>query len=73
MTPRDRRAPAARRVALLPLALMLPLALGVVGLAACEGVTEREPEEVGVEQGAAALDEPGAGVETADEVGTVPP
>jgi uncharacterized cupredoxin-like copper-binding protein len=39
------------------LAVLLALVLAGLGLAACEGVEEREPEEVGVEQGAAAVDQ----------------
>lgn len=50
----NRRSAGRRRAAL---AAALPLLVAALGLAACEGVEEREPEEVGVEQGAAALDE----------------
>ena len=42
---------------LFTLAAVLALVCAGLGLAACEGLDEREPEEVGVEQGAAALDE----------------
>ena len=42
-----------RLAALLPLAMILPLAVAGLGLAACEGADEGEPEEVGVEQGTA--------------------
>jgi uncharacterized cupredoxin-like copper-binding protein len=56
-----RRLPGRRRAAL---AAALPLLVAALGLAACEGAEEREPEEVGVEQGSAALDE-GAAAEPA--------
>ena len=74
MTLRNHQPPAPRRrAALLPFALLLSLAIGGLGLAACEGVEEREPEEVGVEQGAAALDDPPAEVVLGEaELATAP-
>ncbi|HUO85954.1 MAG TPA: cupredoxin domain-containing protein, partial [Thermoanaerobaculia bacterium] len=54
------RAP--RLAALLPLAMLFPLVLAGLGLAACEVGDDTEPDEVGVEQGTA----PGTGATAAD-------